>query len=706
MKNSHFSTFSIKKISSRIILVILLCTIITSMTVGMVSLRNGKEAVKVEALSNIQNMAKAYANKFSRDFVKIEMIGDNLEHLITSQFDINKLKIESTYLEEFKMSIEPIVKEIAQESSFANSAYIYFNPDLIKEAHDLYFIDHDGDGEVSRQAQTPISSYQSRPDDGSMEWWFKPIEEKIGIWTDPYIWEYDDGTSDLFISYTKPVFIEDELIAVVGTDFLFEDMVHIVNNLTVYDNGYAYVLNDNEDAIVHPVFKNNENFRDIEDGKYKWFADRISNNESDVIEYTWIDGKDKITAFAKISNGWTLGIAPPLEEILKKSNEFQDLLTLLIIISAVVSALVAYVVGKFISNPITLISKHLQHISTGDFTNSLLSKIIERNDEIGILGKSINTMQDNIKSLISNSKKTSYEAKEASEVLASTSEQSSDSIEEVSVSLSEVALGSSEQAKDAESAVSLVIELNNTFEILNTNTKEMVHAVQKIMDENLKGVDALNELKNKNKFTNSSISRIENATIELSDKSQNIDNILETINSIAEQTNLLALNASIEAARAGEAGKGFAVVANEIRNLAEESRKSTDQIRNIVEQIKAQSTNNTEIMLEVKNNSEEQTKSVEDVNCSFNNISKSIDEISDKIKLLSKSMEATEEIKNGLVSKIESVSSVSEQIAAATEEVSTSVQEQSISMEQVSKLANELSEVANRIKDSINVFKI
>ncbi|MFZ7101779.1 MAG: methyl-accepting chemotaxis protein [Peptococcaceae bacterium] len=187
----------------------------------------------------------------------------------------------------------------------------------------------------------------------------------------------------------------------------------------------------------------------------------------------------------------------------------------------------------------------------------------------------------------------------------------------------------------------------------------MVLAAKGIMAENLKGIEALQELKNNNKFTNSSISRIENATLELRDKSQNIDNILETINSIADQTNLLALNASIEAARAGEAGKGFAVVANEIRNLAEGSRKSTEQIRTIVEQIQGQSQATAEIMLEVKDNSQEQTKSVEDVNSSFNHISGSMDGMSRKIEALSQFMHDMEKIINGIAASIENISSVS-----------------------------------------------
>ena len=77
-----------------------------------------------------------------------------------------------------------------------------------------------------------------------------------------------------------------------------------------------------------------------------------------------------------------------------------------------------------------------------------------------------------------------------------------------------------------------------------------------------------------------------NATItRLGESSAEIGNVIKVINSIAEQTNLLALNATIEAARAGEAGKGFAVVANEVKELAKETSKATEDIVRRIETI-------------------------------------------------------------------------------------------------------------------------
>jgi methyl-accepting chemotaxis protein len=71
----------------------------------------------------------------------------------------------------------------------------------------------------------------------------------------------------------------------------------------------------------------------------------------------------------------------------------------------------------------------------------------------------------------------------------------------------------------------------------------------------------------------------------LGESSQEIGNVIKVITSIAQQTNLLALNATIEAARAGEAGKGFAVVANEVKELAKQTAKATEEISQKIEAI-------------------------------------------------------------------------------------------------------------------------
>jgi methyl-accepting chemotaxis protein len=155
---------------------------------------------------------------------------------------------------------------------------------------------------------------------------------------------------------------------------------------------------------------------------------------------------------------------------------------------------------------------------------------------------------------------------------------------------------------------------------------------------------------------------------ELSNETQLVGEILDTINSIAEQTNLLALNAAIEAARAGEHGKGFTVVADEVRKLAEDSRKSTGKISAILEQIQNKTNNVSMQITSVKTAVESSGTSTvkvekvfEEITQNTNNVVAAFGDINEMIHKL------------GKASKV--VIGVMSTISASTQENTSSVQE-------------------------------
>ncbi len=348
-------------------------------------------------------------------------------------------------------------------------------------------------------------------------------------------------------------------------------------------------------------------------------------------------------------------------------------------------------------------SKDLDGFKSGDF-----SRIIEPK-QYGILGQMatvVNLVISDVRSLIESFFNLSLSITQASRKVTSTSENATSAIEEISKTIDEIAKGASSQAEEAQIGVQVVDKLSDQINFVYESYSGITNETNKIIDLNTVGLKAVTTLRDKSKETYETSEKIFAVVENLTNTTKDIGLFVESIENIAEQTNLLALNAAIEAARAGEAGKGFAVVADEVRKLADQSRKSTEEINNMMQSIEEESALAISSMEIMKKVSQEQNLAVDKTNSSFSDIANAIDYIVEKINDVNKAVIKMQEDKSEVISAIENISSVSQQTAASSEEVAATTENQLKTLEDMKIASESLDQLVKQLDVKLKKYKL
>ncbi|WP_024831501.1 methyl-accepting chemotaxis protein [Ruminiclostridium josui] len=348
-------------------------------------------------------------------------------------------------------------------------------------------------------------------------------------------------------------------------------------------------------------------------------------------------------------------------------------------------------------------SKDIDGFKSGDFSRMIEPK------QYGILGfvaSVVNIVISDIRSLIESFFNLSLSITQASRKVTSTAENASNAIEEISKTIDEIAKGASAQAAEAQMGVQVVDKLSDQINFVYESYSGITNETNKIIDLNTVGLKAVTTLRDKSKETYETSEKIFAVVEKLTNTTKDIGLFVESIENIAEQTNLLALNAAIEAARAGEAGKGFAVVADEVRKLADQSRKSTEEINNMMESIQEESALAISSMEIMKKVSQEQNIAVDKTNSSFSDIANAIDFIVSKINDVNEAVIKMQTDKSEVISAIENISSVSQQTAASSEEVAATTENQLKIIDDMKVASESLNQLVKQLDNKLKKYKL
>ncbi|MEK4052634.1 methyl-accepting chemotaxis protein [Paenibacillus sp. FSL F4-0087] len=393
------------------------------------------------------------------------------------------------------------------------------------------------------------------------------------------------------------------------------------------------------------------------------------------------------------------------EELKQKNKVLNWELYGALVLVALISVIAALVLSRSIVRNIRAVTHALNDIgsSNGDLTLRIATPM---KDETRELAEAANTMLLGLQQMMLDIQSNATILSTASDRLDKGVSDNHIAGKEVATAMERVAEGADEQVALTQTMVAAMEQSLIGLNRVAASTADVAERAVRTESIAVDGQQRIDNAVGKITFIEQSFLSVQEAINEISEMSDQVINIADSMSGIARQTNLLALNAGIEAARAGEHGRGFAVVASEIRNLADQSATSAKEITNILETVVSGVQNTAQVVDESTLHVNEGLRTIEDAGHAFTNITQHIHDLSGEVQDVSAVVEQLTSGSETVMKSINEVSAVVEDTASATEEVSAMTEEQLASLQEMTDTSKQLNEMSDALDQLVNRFKL
>jgi methyl-accepting chemotaxis protein len=367
-------------------------------------------------------------------------------------------------------------------------------------------------------------------------------------------------------------------------------------------------------------------------------------------------------SLGEIEKSFSTLLAQANEELAAANTSMSWTLLISVVLGLAIGIGVATFLSRRISAATSAVLNKAEAIAGGDLTGEEVQ--INSNDELGDLATAMNKMQGNLVKMIV--------------AVAENAQQVANASEEFSAVSQQISTNSEETTAQANIVSTATEQVNRNLQTVATGAEEMSSTIQDIAKNATESARVSGEAVRTAQTTNDTISKLGVSSAE-------IGQVIKVITSIAQQTNLLALNATIEAARAGEAGKGFAVVANEVKELAKQTAKATEDISQKIAAIQSD------------------TKGAVDAIATIGAVINQISDISSTIATAVEEQSATtNEMSRNVTEAAKGSSEITQNIAG----VSQAAQGTSSSAHESMKAAQSLAQMSTQLRGLVEQFKV
>lgn len=384
--------FKLNKIGLRIAISVSLTTLFVTLILSYFISQEFEKALVIEAERNLNSILEKEAESLNQEFTRVKRLSQTLKTTVVHSLNLSLAKPENnpdylTYMSSYKDSLIPHFKD--HISNFSNiSGWVLFNSKVIPGKHTLSYTFENG-------AFLRESEYDAVGDGYAEATWWKEAIKRGEHWTVPYYWETWDAD---IISYSIPIIINDELVAVTGAEFFMTPFQDRLRNIKVYNTGFLMLITNQGQQIYLP-----------EEANKAFIQDWYNKNATELLSQKkgiFYENRDKllstsILSWQELNNGWLLIAEPKASEMFGALKKMYFIILLIIIAAIPLSILVGFTIGKAMTHRL----EKLTHQAENLLKDHEVSLFIDNgNDEISILSRAFNQMYEEVHDALKNLK--------------------------------------------------------------------------------------------------------------------------------------------------------------------------------------------------------------------------------------------------------------------------------------------------------------